>query len=282
MDFIGPMKKTTPAGFEYILHIMDYFSRYSMTYPSVTANAPDVIRALDDVFSRFTRPEAFFLDQGQHFKNQVVEDYMEARGVKLLFGPSGSSKSFGLIERGNRILEDVIRKSASSSSAWDMVLPRATHEINSRIISHLRHSPLSILMGLSPTPPLATLLGDSNLAEVIVPQWLDSIADSEAHAQAIQSHLLDLASRRKEVAESNEEEKVKIADRYNRGVTHRELFVGDLVLLHQKESAKLEARWRGPFVVDKPGEHASFHIRQVNGCQIKRTFHGDDLRVFQP
>lgn len=71
-------------------------------------------------------------------------------------------------------------------------------------------------------------------------------------------------------------------DRYNQGVTHKELFAGDLVLLHQKESAKLEAQWRGPFVVDKAGDHASFHIRQISGRRIKRTFHVDDLRLFQP
>ena len=282
MDFVGPMRKTTPAGFEYILHIMDYFSRYSMTYPSATANAPDVIRALDDVFSRFTRPEAFFLDRGQHFENQVVEEYMELHGVWLLFGPSGSSKSFGLIERGNRILEDMIRKSAPSSAAWDTVLPKATQEINSWIISHLRYSPLNILMGLSPAPPLATLLGESNLTELTASQWMDSIKDPQKHSRAVQDHLLSLAARRKEVAESNEEEKAKMAERYNRGVVHRELFTGDLVLLHQKESTKLGARWRGPFVVDKPGDHASFRIRQINGRRIKRTFHGDDLQVFRP
>ena len=69
-----------------------------MTYPSVTANASDVIQALDDVFSQFTWLEAFFLNQGQHFKNHVVEEYMEKQGVKLLFEPSRSSKSFKLIE----------------------------------------------------------------------------------------------------------------------------------------------------------------------------------------
>ena len=109
MDFIGPMERTQ-AGHEYILHIMDYFSRYSITYPSMAANALDVIRALEDAFNRFMRPTAFFLDRGQHFENSILGDYLKEQGVKLFFGPSGSSKSFGLIERGNRILEDVIRK----------------------------------------------------------------------------------------------------------------------------------------------------------------------------
>ena len=281
MDFIGPMEKTQ-AGYEYVLHIMDYFSRYSTTYPSVTANAPDVIQALEDLFNRFTQPAAFFLDRGQHFENSVVEEYMEKRGIRLFFGPSGSSKSFGLIERGNRILEDVIRKSTSSGAKWDAVLARATHEINSRVIGHLHHSPLSVLVGCPPTPPLTTLLGDSSLAEVTIPQWLESIEEPRAHCQAVQSHLLDLAARREDVSRFNEEEKDRVAERYNRGVVLEEFSVGDLVLLHQKNTGKLEARWRGPFVVDRLGEHVSFHLRQLNGRRIKRTYHGDDLRRFQP
>ena len=87
---------------------------------------------------------------------------------------------------------------------------------------------------------LVTLLSDSSLTEVTVPQQLSFIADLKAYAQIIQSHLLDLTSQRKEVAEFNEKKKVKMTDRYNCEVMHRELFVRDLVLLHQKESAKLK------------------------------------------
>lgn len=282
MDFIGPIKKATPSGYEYILHIMDYFSRYSMTYPSKTANVSDVMTASQDVFCRFTRPSAFFLDRGQHFENKVLQDFMDKQGVRLIFGPSGSSKSFSLIERGNRILEDVIRKAALLSSTWDKVLPKATMEVNSRIITHLRYSPLSILLGITPAPSSATLVGDASLSEAGFAHWVDSISDSRDHCRRVQDYLLDREAWREEVSLSNEEAKAKMADRYDQGITHRELDIGDLVLLHQKESTKLGAQWRGPFMVDKPGEHASYHIKQISGWRIKRTFHGDDLRVFKP
>ena len=62
MNFIRPLKKTIPAGLKYILHLIDYFSRYFMTYLSVTVNASDVIQALNNVFSQFTQLETFFLD----------------------------------------------------------------------------------------------------------------------------------------------------------------------------------------------------------------------------
>ena len=43
-DFdIRSLKKTISADLKYILHIMNYFSQYFMTYLSITVNASDVI-----------------------------------------------------------------------------------------------------------------------------------------------------------------------------------------------------------------------------------------------
>ena len=42
-----------------------------------------------------------------------------------------------------------------------------------------------MLMNLFSTLSLAALLGDSNLTEVTIPQWLSFIADSEAYTQVI-------------------------------------------------------------------------------------------------
>ena len=77
MNFIDSMKKTTSADLKYILHIINYFSQYSMIYLSVTVNVSDIIWALDDVFSQFTQSETFFLDWDQYFKNQIVENYIK-------------------------------------------------------------------------------------------------------------------------------------------------------------------------------------------------------------
>ena len=54
---------------------------------------------------------AIYSDRGKHFDNQEIKDYMEIEGVTLTLGLSGSSKSFGMIEQGNGLLEDVLRKS---------------------------------------------------------------------------------------------------------------------------------------------------------------------------
>ena len=282
MDFIGPLQRSTPAGQKYILHIMDYFSRYSVTYPSQTADAPDVIKALDDLFHRFPKPDAFYIDRGQHFENQLVEGYFKEQGILLKFGPSGASKAFGLIERGNRILEDVLRRTASSSRAWVETLAKATQEVNTRTILHLHHSPTQILFGILPKSPLTRIARGDQLSEANLLAWVSSIEDPNDHSRKVKEHLQQLITLQKDVETSSEHGKAKMEERYNRGVTLRQLEVGMLVLLHQKEGNKLEPRWRGPFMISNAGDHTSFSLKQLNGRRVKRTYHGDDLRQFIP
>ena len=96
-----------------------------------------------------------YCDKGQHFKNQETISYFTDLGVKLRFSPSGASKSFGMVEVGNRILESVLRK--ASKKEWDEVLSQSTSELNHRIIPHLGKAPAEILLRINPQSVSASL-----------------------------------------------------------------------------------------------------------------------------
>ena len=138
MDFIGPLPESN--GFKYILHIIEYMSRYSMTFPSQAANKEDTIQALEEIFQRFTAPVAIYADIGQHFDNKVVKDFLTKHRVTLIPSPSGASKSTGRIKKANDILQNVIKKSGEVSigtkefvdkrNNWSEILQHATSAIN--------------------------------------------------------------------------------------------------------------------------------------------------------
>lgn len=74
--------------------------------------------------------------------------------------------------------------------------------------------------------------------------------------------------------------------KHNLGITQKIIFApGDLVLLYdQKESGKkLQAKWRGPFVITGFGGdiERSYIIRQIDGIKITRHYHGDFLKKFR-
>ena len=53
-------------------------------------------------------------------------------------------------------------------------------------------------------------------------------------------------------------------------------------MLFQKDTGKLQPRWRGPFVVEgfASPRGVSYPIKQINGRRIKGTFRGNHLKLF--
>ena len=55
-------------------------------------------------------------------------------------------------------------------------------------------------------------------------------------------------------------------------------------MLYQKDTGKLQARWRGSFRIDGfGGSHGvSYKLRQCTGRKMKGIFHGNHLKAFTP
>jgi hypothetical protein len=278
MDFIGPLEKT-PTGNTFVLNLGCYMSRYSVPMACVTDYAEDVVRCLRWFFAMYRKPHAFYVDCGHHFNNQLVRSFLHSEGVTIDYSPSASHKSTGMIENMNRTLESVIRK---SGQAWDDALPASASAINSRIIGHLGVSPRGVVFGplVEPSSVQSTIL---SLPGRDILAWATELSGS-AHTQAVHTYLRHRAEVHDVVSSRSKEQKEEMALRYNKGVKRVVHHLGDLVMLYQERTRKLQPRWRGPFRISGyGGSHGvSFTLIQLNGRGIKGTFHGDHLRRFVP
>ena len=136
------------------------------------------------------------------------------------------------------------------------------------------------MMGLKPTAlrALYTLWPK----EAVVKQ-ADVISHPGLNARAIRIHLANLNGIRDgRYAYSCTQRKA--VQRYNRDIGHRQLLVGDLVMVYQKDTSKFEPRWRGPFRIRKTASSrkVSFILEQLDGTLIRNHYHGDHLRLFVP
>ena len=89
---------------------MDYLIRYIFLFVLKDANAEDIIKIFVIIFIIFTTADAVYIDLKQHFNNQKIKDFLTALGITFVLGSSGFLRSFEIIKRGNRLLEDIIRK----------------------------------------------------------------------------------------------------------------------------------------------------------------------------
>ena len=146
MDFIG-LLSITKAGNRYILNIVCYFSRFIVPFACPNDKAGDVIRCLRQFFIFYRTPYAFYTDLGTHFNNDAVRNFFKQEETTITYSPSGASKSTGMVEVCNKLLEQVLRKD-SSEFEWDERIQNAAKSVNTRHISYFNFSPTSILFGL--------------------------------------------------------------------------------------------------------------------------------------
>ncbi len=103
MDFMGSFAKSE-RGNQYIFHVVDYFSRYSWTFPLPRNTKEDSVNALSELFDRFTTPIAIYADEGMHFNNALLKAALEKRAVEPIFSVLGASYSRGMVERANQVV----------------------------------------------------------------------------------------------------------------------------------------------------------------------------------
>ena len=281
IDFIGPLGKTA-SGHVYILNVVCYFTRFIVPFATRTANVEDVIWCLRLLFAMYRTPHAIYCDRGQHFFNEELQEFLRQQGVSITYSPSGASKSTGMVEVCNKLLEQVLRKDAPDST-WDTRLPQAARSVNSRIIPYLGLSPSAILLGpvLETSQTTATLRA---LPGRSIETWHNELLNPTIHSNAVNTYLRHIAEVRDVVTETTARRHEMEVRRYSKGITRTIHHIGDLVMLYQKDVGKLQPRWRGPFRVSGyGGTHGiSFTIQQLNGRGIRGVFHGDHLKTFKP
>ena len=79
-----------PQGFMYLVAVMDWFSRYVLSWRiSNTLEVNFCIDALDEALS-FGKPYIFNSDQGAQFTSPRFTGRLEAEGIRLKFAPNWS------------------------------------------------------------------------------------------------------------------------------------------------------------------------------------------------
>lgn len=72
MDLVGPMKKSE-EGYEYILTLIDYWTKWVVLKPLKSKHATEVARALLEVYADWGVPEIHISDQGTEFCNKLLD-----------------------------------------------------------------------------------------------------------------------------------------------------------------------------------------------------------------
>ena len=147
VDTIGPLP-ADEDGYEYILVVIDRFSRWIELYPTKDVSAKSGAKALLNHFGRYGAAYELRSDGASQFVNEIIEQLLLLIGVQHEITLAYSKQENSIVERSNkeilRHLKNIIFDKRVLSN-WSTFLPLVQRIINSAIHSSLGVSPAQIL-----------------------------------------------------------------------------------------------------------------------------------------
>ena len=181
VDTIGPLPTDIDSGSEYILVIIDAFSRFVKLYPVKDTSAKAALHSLIDWMGMFGIPSEVVSDNGTQFANELITCFLDTLGTTNVKIHAYSKEENGMVERANKEVNRHLRTlvyNRKVKSKWTTYLPLTQRIMNASVHYTLGVSPAQLVFGNAVRLdrnllPLAPLL-HSDKANVYLESLLDA------------------------------------------------------------------------------------------------------------
>lgn len=243
IDFLGPM----PSG-EYILVVVDYYSRYVELEVMTKITAYETIQRLKKIFKTWGYPRTITLDNAKQFVSREFGLFCDTKGIILNHSTPYWPQANGEVERQNRSLLKRLRISNALYGSWKT-------EMDDYLILY-NNTPHSVT-GRAPSE----LLQNRKL-RFKIPQIEDLSSEPPT------TEFRDRDTQKKFEGKQQEDSK--------RGARSSELQVGDTVLMkNMLPQDKLSTNFHNKkfLVVDKAGTNITVKSKSSDKCYERNTSH---------
>ena len=145
IDLIGPLE-TSQGGENYILIIIDVFSRYIFLVAIKDKAAMTIATELFRIFCLFGPPKILQSDNGTEFNNSILHHTMSLFTSAFRHSTPYYPQCNGIVERAVRTSLDLIRKEVTETGiSWSILLPTIQLRLNQRMCSTTKCIPFEAM-----------------------------------------------------------------------------------------------------------------------------------------
>ena len=155
IDVIGPLTKTKPDGYEYIVCIMDYFTKWPEAFPTTNQRAETIIDILvNRIIPAHGVPQVIVSDQGPAFISKLWIAELANLGSERTYTTPYHHQANGLVERWNQTLMKMIAPAVEMDpTQWDKYINAALVAYRSAVHSSTNDTPYHMMTGRHPKLP---------------------------------------------------------------------------------------------------------------------------------
>ena len=143
---LGSFSITTPRGNNFILVLVDLFSRFTIVRPLQNKSAITVAKELVDIFSLFGYPKIISHDNGKEFSNDLLRKIIELSGIEqrviLPYNPRANGANESMVGNIKRI---IIKSLKGKSDSWDLYLGSAMLSANLTYARLHKNKPFNVM-----------------------------------------------------------------------------------------------------------------------------------------
>uniref|UniRef100_A0A8C5MS83 Gypsy retrotransposon integrase-like protein 1 n=1 Tax=Leptobrachium leishanense TaxID=445787 RepID=A0A8C5MS83_9ANUR len=257
-------------GYEYILVVMDHYTRFAQAYSTRNKSAKTVAEKIFNDFAlKFGFPSKIHHDMGKEFENQMFTRLKELSGVRGSHTTPYHPQGNGQVERFNRTLLSMLRTlTEKEKTDWKNSLGKVVHAYNCTRSEATGYSPYYLLFGRSPRLPIDLLFNRA------VEEKQETYEDYVTEWQKRMSEAYVVASR----AAKKEATRGKVY--YDRRIQGNDLQPGGRVLVRNLTErggpGKIRSYWEDKVhvvVQRKSKESPVYEIKPENGEGRNRVIH---------
>jgi hypothetical protein len=295
IDLTGPLPKSGPLGYEYILVVKRALTHWVELVPLTSKDSQEIAHALfNHVYCRHGAVSTYVSDKGSEFINGII------RAVNHLLHQHHTSttpyhpQANGKVENFNRTLKDMLYHYCNEChSDWSVYLQVVAHAYRTTINEATGYSPFRALYGREARQPSETWITDfAKRMNVDIDQYAQELAlalhfswSEIADRVTARNEKLDRKFARADMQGRHGENKPAKSERmfqeysvgdqfYLRSYPAR-FFIDDANIKH-KISSKLQRRYSGPHTIVSRKNPVTYRasvngkIRTVNAYSMKR------------
>ena len=253
IDVCGPLPKSQ-KGYQYILGLVDVFSRYVMMIPMKETTTATIVDAIMSRWiSNFGCPEEIISDGGPNLNSALMVEFCNMFGVRKKKISPYYPQANGIIEREFRTVKDMIYATCKTSGRdWAHVIPHIEMGLRATVNKSTKAIPYEVIFGQSfPIPRIKNNVCFKN-------ELIDSITSYRSYVQ--------------KMINSQQQEKIM----QNSVSGNRRFAVGDAVMVRRVGNNKpgiLDAKYFGPCKIIQACGHLSYKLNYKGKEFIRNQFH---------